>query len=64
MYKVLVHTAFDDRHTGKAYEVGKEYELSAERIAEIKSVGKGFISVIGKVEEKPKKATKTKAKTK
>ena len=59
----MVHTAFNDKHTGEAYEVGKEYEFTAERIAEIREVGSNFISIVGKV-EKPKKAAKTKAKTK
>lgn len=47
MRTVLVNVAFLDKYTKKMYVAGKTYEMSEERIAEIKEVNPNFITVIG-----------------
>lgn len=47
MRTVLVNVAFRDKYTKKMYVAGKTYEMSEERIAEIKEVNSNFITVIG-----------------
>lgn len=48
---VLVNIDFKDVYTGKLHKAGDKEEMTAERIAEIKSVNPEFVSVIGSVEE-------------
>lgn len=50
MKKVLVNVEFKDRYTGEKYVAGKTYEMTDERIKEVKEVNPNFIDVIGTVE--------------
>ena len=57
---VLINTDFLDVYTGKLHKAGDKEEMTAERIAEIKSVNPEFVSVIGSVEE-PEQAEQAEA---
>lgn len=46
MRKVLVNVEFKDKYTRKKYEAGKKYDMTNERIAEVKEVNPDFITVI------------------
>ncbi len=64
MVEVLVNVTFIDKYTGELYKAGDKVTMTKERAKEVQDfVVKGFITVLGEVEEKPKaKATKEKAK--
>lgn len=51
MRKVLVNVEFKDKYTHKKYEPGKKYDMSKERIAEVKEVNPDFITVISEEED-------------
>lgn len=51
MKKVLINVSFKDRYTGKVYTAGKTYDMTAERVAEVKEVNPNFVDVVGNVEE-------------
>ena len=48
--KVLVNIEFKDRYTGEVYVAGKTYDMTEERIKEVKEVNPNFIDVIGNAE--------------
>lgn len=48
---VLINVDFKDAYTGELHRAGDKAEMTAERVAEIKSVNPDFVSVIGAVEE-------------
>lgn len=58
LVKVLI--PFTDKVTGELHKADSEIELSEERIAEIKAVNANMVSVIGEVQEKPKKTSRKK----
>lgn len=47
MKKVKVLVAFNDRVTGKSYEVNDEIELTEDRIAEVTEVNANMVLVLG-----------------
>lgn len=47
MKKVKVLVAFNDKITGKSYEVNDEIELTEDRIAEVTKVNPNMILVVG-----------------
>ena len=55
---VLINVDFIDVHSGKLHKAGDKVEMTDERITEVKGVNPDFVSVIGTVEEKPKKGAK------
>ena len=61
MFNVLVNVEFEDRHTGNKYVADSVIQLTEKRIAEVQEVNKGFITVLGKVEEPKPKTTKKKS---
>lgn len=52
--KVRVRTEFKDKYTGELYKVGKELEMTVERVNEVLKVG-GFIEIL----DETKQATET-----
>lgn len=52
MKKVQANVDFKDRYTGKVYKAGKTYQMSEERVAEIKETDKKLITVVGVVAER------------
>jgi hypothetical protein len=60
MLRVEVLIPFIDKETSNVRVKGEIFEISEERLAEIKSVNVNMVLVLGEVETKPKKTTKKK----
>jgi hypothetical protein len=60
MLRVEVLIPFIDKETSNVRVKGEIFEVSEERLAEIKSVNVNMVNVLGEVETKPKKTTKKK----
>jgi hypothetical protein len=60
MWNVEVLIPFIDKETSNVRVKGEIFEISEERLAEIKSVNVNMVLVLGEVETKPKKTTKKK----
>jgi hypothetical protein len=60
MLRVEVLIPFIDKETSNVRVKGEIFEVSEERLAEIKSVNVNMVLVIGDVDAKPKKTTKKK----
>lgn len=54
MIKVKVKKEFHDRYTGKKRKVGETFDVTYDRLAEIRRSGNDYVEVV-KAEEKEKK---------
>lgn len=54
MIKVEAKKGFLDRHTGKTRKVGEKFDVTYDRLAEIRRSGKDYVAVV-KAESKEKK---------
>jgi hypothetical protein len=61
MKRVKVLIPFQDKVTGKDYDVGDNIEVSEDRLAEIKAVNINMVLVIGDVKKTTARSVKGKA---